>query len=263
MPRRPCLLLLLLLLGACERPAPTPAESSALLLQRVKQGLAERDLRLRAYRFAGRVQAQGEAPLGFSFAYRAPGSMRGSLGPPASRTFAYDGEHLYEQHDGERRFTTYSFALTASTRAGFLTELFSPFLPEGFRVPLLPQAGVRAERTAHRLAAQAVRLTVPLPAEGEVQYLLRWPTLDFLGKRARGAQGEAELRVEEEACDAARGLCVPRKLTRWVAGRQVGETQLTELTLDPDLPAEAFRLAAPAGYGAREQTLVPQEAPAP
>jgi hypothetical protein len=251
MPRRLCLLLLGVL-SACERPAP--------LLQQVRQGLAGRDTRLSSYRFSGEVREEGKAPLPFTFAYRAPGSLRGGLGAAAARTFAYDGEHLYEQHDGERRFTTYAFALPAAARAGFLTELFSPFLPEGFRVPLLPQAGVRAERTTHRLAVQAVRLSVALPDGGEVQYLLRWPSLDFLGKRLRANEDEAaELRVEEEQCDAALRLCVPRRLTRWVGGHQVGETRLQELTLNPALPSETFRLAAPAGYEARTQTLVAQD----
>ena len=250
MPRR--LLLLLVLLCACERPQP--------LLQQVRQQLAGRDARLSSYRFSGEVREEGQAPLPFTFAYRAPGRMRGGLGGAASRTFAYDGEHLYELHDAERRLTTYAFALPAATRAGFLTELYAPFLPEGFRVPLLPQTGVRAERTTHRLAAEAVQLSVALPEGGEVQYLLRWPSLDFLGKRLQAGSGEAsELRVEAEQCDAGLRLCVPRRLTRWVAGRQVGETHLQELTLNPALPAGVFRLAAPAGYEARTRTLVPQD----
>ena len=255
-------LLLLLLLAACER-APAPAADggppAARLLQQVRAGLASRDARLRSYRFEGRVHDAGEAPLPFAFAFRAPGSLRGSLGGPGElRTFAYDGEHLYEQHDGERRFTTFRLELPPAARAGFLTEVFSPFLPEGFRVPLPGN-------------------------EGQVEYLLRWPALDFLGKRvlqgagvpASGARGSealvseapvsgapvsgapvSEVRVEDEQCDAALGLCVPRRLTRWVAGQRVGETTLEEVQLDAPLPADAFRLAAPAGYEARTQTLI-------
>nr|WP_153865493.1 MULTISPECIES: hypothetical protein [Myxococcaceae] len=248
------LLLILVVAPGCERGGSGSAADAARLLRQVEQGLGERDARLRTFRFEGTVQEEGEAPLPFRFAYRAPARMRGSLGGSSPCTFAYDGEHLYEQRDAERRLTTFTLALPPPERTAFLTEVFSPFLPEGFRVPLLPRTGVSAERAVHRLAPQAVRLRVALPQGEQVEYLLRWPSLDFLGKRTQAG----ELRVEAEACDAALHLCVPRRLTRWVDGRQVGQTELRDIALGPALPSGLFVLEAPAGYEARTQRLVPR-----
>ena len=145
-------------------------------------------------------------------------------------------------------------------RAGFLTETFAPFSPEGFRAPLLPTS-LSAQRTTHPLAAEAVELKARIEDPGtpglEVTYTLRWPALDFLGKQTRLADGTLlETRLEAEQCDKALELCVPRRLTQWMKGEQVAQTQLSTVELNPTLPNDAFTLAAPAGYEAQTKTLV-------
>jgi hypothetical protein len=254
---RPLPLLLLALAGCTPR-----AEDSTALLAQVRQRLAARDGRLTSYQLAGTTREGGQA-LDFTFAWRAPQRMLGQLGAPASRTFAWDGEHLFERSDAERRFTTFRDELPADRRAGFLTETFGPFVPEGFRAPLLPGQGVSLRRASHALAPSAVELAVR-PAgveEVEVVYVLRWPALDFLGKRALAHGTTSEVRVEEEQCEPALSLCVPRRLTRWVDGQPVGETTLTRVELNPPLPADLFTLQAPGGYEVHTRTLAMAEAP--
>jgi outer membrane lipoprotein-sorting protein len=243
--------LLLLALAGCRR-----GDESSALLTDAKQRLSARDGKLTSYALAGTAH-EGPQTMDFQFAYRAPQKMLGTLGAPASRTFAWDGEHLYERDDTAKRFVTYdSGTLGAEGRAGVLTGLFTPFVPEGFRVPLLPGQGVSARRTTHPRGPEAVELTVkPAGTDVEVTYVLRWPAMDFLGKRTRSGEATAEIRVEEEQCEQALALCVPRRLTQWSAGQQVADTTLSRVELNPALPAETFTLVAPGGYGVETKTL--------
>lgn len=260
--RAPSLLLILLSVGsAC---AKASREAPAPTFDEVKQRLGQRDARLTSFRFSG-ASKDGPQEASFEFAYRAPQRMRAALTEPVVRTFAFDGKKLYEQSDGERLFHTFDNQLSADKSAGFLTQTFGAFIPEGYRVPLLPRAGVTVRRATHPKAAQVVELTLPVDVSEteavELTYVLRWPELDFLGKRTRASDGSVtEVRVEAEHCDAALKLCVPARLTRWRAGQREGETTLAKVELNPALPSDLFTLAAPEGYTARQQTLV--DAPA-
>jgi outer membrane lipoprotein-sorting protein len=245
-----------LALAGCSKPQENPAAVLAV----VKQRLLEREARLGSYRFSGTVQDAGAEPIEFSFAHRAPQRMRGALLKPVSRVFAWDGTQLYVQDDAQKRLTTFKDDLPPEKRAGFLTETFSPFTPEGFRVPLLLST-TRARRATHPRAPEAVELSVQVQdgSSGglEMTYVLRWPALDFLGKRTRAADGTtAEVRVEEEHCDEALKLCVPKRLTRWSGEQQVGSIQLAQVELNPSLPNDSFTLTAPEGYDVQSRTLV-------
>ncbi|NPC77833.1 hypothetical protein HPC49_06140, partial [Pyxidicoccus fallax] len=230
----------LLSLAGCSRKG---ADESATLVPEVRTRLAERDAKLTSYRLSGTVKDEGQPPVGFTFDYRAPQRMRGTLGPPASRTFAWDGTHLFQRLDGEKQFSTFKSELPPAKLAEFLTRTFGPFTPEGFRTPLLSRSAT-ARRATHPRAPEAVELVQKLEGEAagvEMVYVLRWPRLDFLGRRTRAPDGtEAEERVEDEHCDEKLGLCVPKRLTRWLAGRQVGETVLGGVELNAPLPNDAF-----------------------
>ncbi|PTL82952.1 hypothetical protein [Vitiosangium sp. GDMCC 1.1324] len=242
--------LFLLVLGGCRR-----GDETSALLADAKQRLSARDGKLTSYVLEGTAR-EGTQTMDFQFAYRAPQKMLGTLGAPTSRTFAWDGEHLFERDDAAKKFFTYGDTLTPEARTGVLTALFTPFAPEGFRAPLLPQQGVSAHRVSHPRGPEAVELTVkPAGTDVEVTYVLRWPGMDFLGKRTRSGGATAELRVEEEQCEQALALCVPRRLTQWSGGQQVAETHLSRVELNPTLPAETFTLRAPGGYGVETKTL--------
>jgi len=250
--------LALLLLAGCNRQA-----EDTQLLNEAKRRLSERDVRLTSYRLEGRTSEGSAEPVSFSFAYRAPQKMRGTLGAPAPRIIAWDGERLFEQSDADKRFTTFQNELSPEKRSGFLTEVFAPFTPEGFRAPLLP-AHLQAKRASHPRAPEAVELAAKVDEpSGEslrVTYTLRWPTMDFLGRQSRLSDGTTlEVRVEEEHCDEALKLCVPQKLSRWVKGEKVGETTLAKVELNPALPNDTFTLAAPEGYEVQTKTLVNAE----
>ncbi|SEU25257.1 hypothetical protein [Stigmatella erecta] len=253
----PCLLLLAL--ARCSK----PAEPSPALLTEVRRRLAERDARLGSYRLEGQTR-EGEAPpVAYAFAYRAPQRLRAWLGAPLLRTFSWDGERLFEQSDADKHFTTFAMELSPERQAGFLTEVFSPLMPEGLRAPLLPGT-LSAKRVSHARAPEAVELSAGVDAAGapglRVTYTLRWPHLDFLSRSTQQADGTTlEVRMEQEQCEAALQLCVPQRLTRWVAGQQVGEMTLSRIELNPVLPKDTFTLVAPEGYTVQSRTLVNSE----
>lgn len=253
--RSPLLPPLLLLLAGCRR-----GEEASALLTEARQRLAAREGLLTSYVLEG-TGHEGTQTMAFQFAYRAPNKMLGVLGAPAPRAWAWDGEHLVERDDTAHKLLTYQDTLTPEQRAQVLTQLFSPFVPEGFRAPLLPGQGVSAHRAPHPRGPEAVELTVRPPGtDVQVVYVLRWPSMDFLGKRVHSGEGDSELKVEEEQCDKALALCVPRRLTQWEGGQPVAETRLSRVELNPPLPADTFALPAPGGYAVESRTLAPTPA---
>ena len=241
---------LLLLLAGCHR-----GDDPSALLSEARQRLAARDAALTSYVLEGSAH-EGSQTQAFQFAYRAPNKMLGVLGVPATHAWAWDGEHLVERDDTAHKLFTYRDTLSPEQRAGVLTQLFSPFAPEGFRAPLLPGQGVSARKAPHPRGPEAVELSVrPSGSDVEVVYVLRWPSMDFLGKRVRSGQDGSELRVEEEQCDKTLSLCVPRRWTQWEGGQAVAETRLTRVELNPTLPADTFALPAPGGYAVEPRTL--------
>lgn len=260
---RALLLLPLVCLVACR--SSSGSGDDAQRMARVREQLAARDAKLVNYQLEG-TQTEGDtASAGFTFAYRAPQKMRGTVSAPQARTVSWDGKHLYEQVDASRQFTTFTSQVSAQKLSAFLTEIFTPFVPDGFRAPLLLRSTKARLVTDLPQAKEAVELSMALEGEAgagvEVTYVLRWPALDFLAKRTRAPDGtQAEVRMEEEHCDAALGLCVPRRLSRWVGGVKQGETALSKVDLKAALPNDAFTPSAPDGYSVQTRTLVDSEA---
>lgn len=225
----------------------------------MKQGLAERDFKLQRYHLAGRVQEQGQEAT-FEFFYRFPNKMRGELKTPVKRTFSFDGQTLFEMAEDAKTFTTYELKLPPKKSVLFLTQTFAPFAPEGFRAPLLTTEGVTAQRVTHPKAPDAVEVSVTThDDEGKqlsVRYTLRWPSLDFLGRKTEVGGRTVEIRVEAEHCEAALKMCFPQKLTQWEEKDPVATTTLSKVEINPPLPAESFTLSAPEGYEAKKQELV-------
>jgi outer membrane lipoprotein-sorting protein len=264
---RALLLVPLVCVLAC-RSSSSGGANDAELMAQVREKLAARDAKLLAYQLEGTQTEGGSVSAGFSFAYRAPQKMRGTVSAPQARQVWWDGKHLYEQVEAAKQFTTFTSQVSAEKLSAFLTEIFTPFVPEGFRAPLLLRSA-KAKRvtavTGLPQAKEAVELSMALEGDAagglEVTYVLRWPSLDFLAKRTRAPDGtQGEVRMEEEHCDASLGLCVPKKLTRWLGNEKQGETLLTRVDLKTSLPNDAFTPTAPDGYSVQTRTLVDSEA---
>ncbi|MEW6431353.1 MAG: hypothetical protein AB1730_07565 [Myxococcota bacterium] len=248
--RRLFLTLALALAAGCTKSgadAPAPA-----LVGEVKQALAEREKRLTAYHLVV-DSTQGGDMAHHEFFYRSPNLSRGvARGGAEAVSVAFDGKTLYRVNAPEKKLEVFELKLPPAKAALLLATLFRPFAPDGFRTPLIPSKGVTARQVSHPQGPQAVEVTVQAQDEDggplEVTYVLRWPSGDFLGKRTRSGMHLGEVKVDTERCEAALKLCVPTKLTETRDGEVLGTTTLTTVELNPELPADAFRLEPPEGF---------------
>ncbi len=235
----------MLLLAGCTN----DATGSALLAQ-VRQTLAERDAKLSSYHLV--VESKDGADVAkHAFFFRSPNKMRALLLEPTPLEFSFDGKRIYRLVPASRELTTIELAPKEPARATMaLHAMFAPFVIEGFRSPLMPLKGVSASRHG-----ETVELKVE-PGEGvTVTYVLRWPSADFLERRSQTPTGSSVLEVEEEHCDAALKLCVPKRAVERADGAQRLEVTLTTLELNPDIPLEDFTPHAPAGWTQKLQRL--------
>jgi hypothetical protein len=252
-PRPAALAALLLPLWACTR----GAEREAQLLERVRAGLAQREAKVRSLHLAGTVTEAGQQ-ADFELRYRAPSYLRASVTRPTALTLSYDGERLYELLPADKSLRAYAVKLPPAEGAALLASRFGPFLPDGFRAPLLPNRGVRAQRVRHPRADDAVELRFEAHADGQpltVTYVLRLPAMDFLEKRTATAGATSALQVEAERCPPALGLCFPEQLAEFSGATAGARTRLTTLEVNLPISPEHFRLETPPGFQRSEHAL--------
>jgi outer membrane lipoprotein-sorting protein len=250
------LLIALAACGACKR----AEEPTGSLLSQVEAGLSTRDARLTSYHLVGSTR-EGALEQAFEFFYRAPNRMRGVL--PGARTFSYDGKSLYELVTAEKKLVVYENRLPPQKSAQYLTAVFTPFAPEGFRAPLLATKGMTAERLPDPRGPEAVQMRQE-SGSGEEHLAstlrLRWPALDFLS-RTLTLSKTVEIRMDDERCEAALKLCVPTKVTSSSDGQPTSVTTLSRVELNIPLPADDFTLGAPEGYAVEHHQLVESGGP--
>jgi hypothetical protein len=255
--RRAWSLGLLVVMAGCSRSgadAPSPS-----LVGEVKRALAERERRLASYHLVV-DSTQGRETAHHEFFYRAPHSSRGvASGGAVAVAVAFDGKTLYRVDDEAKTLEAVELQLPPAKTALLLASLFRPFAPDGFRTPLLPMKGVTAKEVRHPQGPQAVEVAVLAKAEDgapvEVTYVLRWPSGDFLAKRTRSGLHVGEVRVDAERCDEKLALCVPTTLTETRDGEVLGTTVVTRVELNPELPADTFRLEPPDGYSRQARVM--------
>ncbi len=148
----------------------------------------------------------------------------------------------------EKKYEVVKLELPAGERAFTLASQFMPFVPEGYRAPLLPLNGVEAKKVTRADGSEAVELTVK-PATGVVvRYVLRLPAGDFLEKHTLAEGQERVLSVEKEQCDVKLALCVPVKLVERIGAEVLGTTEVTRVALNAELPADWFAPKMPDGW---------------
>lgn len=250
MPLRFCAVLLLFLVG-CKPAAP----QGNLLLSAVKQALADRDAMLTGYELKAQV-TDGEQRARHTFYFRSPNRMRVVITEPAPLQWVFDGARLHKLEPDAKAFRTYELQVSQQKAATFLHSMFSPFVLEGFRTPLMPMKGVTATEVAHPKGPRAVELRVT-PGDGvTVTYVLRWPGADFLERRTQTATGRSELKVEDEQCFDKPKLCVPKRAVEVVDGKLHLTTQVSAIALNPELAADVFAPPVPEGWTLTTQTVV-------
>jgi hypothetical protein len=230
-------LALLLIISGCTK-APAPATNT--LVGDTKKALAERERRLTSFRLVVDT-TEGENRAHHEFSFRSPNKSRGRI---QDFEIAFDGKQLVKLQHAEKKFEVVPLELPAQERAFALASTFMPFVPEGYRAPLLPMAGVEGKQ----LTDKTVELTVK-PGDGvTVQYVLRVPSGDFLEKRTVSDGKTRVLKVEKEQCDEKLALCVPTKLVETLDGAVLGVTEITSAEINPELPQDVFAPKKPADW---------------
>ncbi len=257
---RTSLMLSVLLLGCPKEPAKAPEN----LASEARRALAERDKRLTSY-LVEVSTTQGDQTATHTFVARG-NRVKGSLLTPTPMTLAFDGTRFFKLSPAEKKLEAFELKLPAEKAALFLTTQFSPFVPEGYRTPLLPSKGVTATKVPHPKGPEAFELVVSTPDEAgkpiTVTYVLRFPGGDFLSKKTQAGGVTSELVVEAEHCDVKLSLCVPKVVVQRENGAELGRTTFTRIELSPEVPNDAFSLTAPEGYTFEKHELVESAAPA-
>lgn len=242
--------LALVLFSSCTK-APettTPASSaSSPLLAEARRALAERERRLTSFQLVVDTR-EGDQKAHHEFAFRGPNKSRGRMTAPQDLELAFDGAQLVKLEHAARRYEVVPLDLPPQERAYALASTFMPFVPEGYRSPLLPQTGVEAKRVTYPGADEAVELLVRPGGGVTVTYVLRLPWGDFLEKRTVTDGVERVLRVEAETCDKGLKLCVPTWLVERLGTKVLGSTAVTSVELNPELPQDFFAPKKPAGW---------------
>jgi hypothetical protein len=251
-------LVVLSLLSACKRPADAGAHGDAFLLSQVKSGLSDRERKIGSYRIAGVVEQDGQkAP--FELDFRAPGRMKGTLLGEKSRTFSFDGEHLFDLVPSDKTLTTWELDVPPQQARDYLSQLFESFVPEGYRSPRVDLSHATVKRVSHPRAVDAVELASETKDEHgariRVSYVFRWPSLDLLERRLETPEATATIAVDEEQCDERLKLCLPKKLTQHFGPALGAVTTLSRVELGAAIPAETFTLKLPEGFAGSTKHL--------
>lgn len=230
----------------CARCAPAPsAPHDPQLLSEMLTTLTQRQAKLNSYHLVVETR-EGANVASHHVYFRGPNKYRGDVSVPKALTLSFDGQRLYKASD-DGPLEAYTLKLGAPEAALFLTNTFSPFIPEGFRTPLLPSKGVTAQKVAHPKGPEAVELTVAASDTVQVTYVLRHPTGELLEKRVRSGASVSRTVVEEEHCDAALKLCFPASQALEDDGQRVATVRASTIELNLDLPEAGFTLSPKPG----------------
>ncbi len=240
---------LCLWLCGCPKAA-TDAPPPASLVAEAKKALAERERRLTSFKLVV-DSTEGESRAHHEIAFRSPNKSRGHMTVPQDFELAFDGTTLVRLFAAEKKYEVVPLEMPVTERAFALASQFRPFVPEGYRAPLLPTSGVEAKKVTRADGSEAVELTVKPGTGVTVRYLLRLPAGDFLEKRTTAEGQERVLSVEKEQCDAKLALCVPTKLVERMGAEVLGTTEVSSVALNAELPQDFFSPKLPEGWSSK------------
>lgn len=230
-----------LVLTACtsgKQPPTDAAESVA----GVREALALREKKVESYRYSG-VTTRGNEKAEFKFSFRAPNKMRAEL-ISANRFFFFDGTRLLQWDATNEKMTEFDLeSATKEKRADLLHRIFSPFVPEGWRAPLLGGT-LRAEK--RKEGEKTLTAVIASVAEGEQAFEITWlfepPAMNFAGKQVKDG---GVVRVLDQHCDRELGVCFPSTIEEEIPGEPVTRTVLKEIELNVPMPPELFEIHPP------------------
>ncbi|MBS2026979.1 MAG: hypothetical protein JST54_03655 [Deltaproteobacteria bacterium] len=254
------LLALAFVLAACPSDKNKAAPPSDELASQVRTQLAERERKLTSYRFHGvTTDLASNQSLGFKFAYRSPGKMRGETEGAQAHVFVFDGSSLKDLDVAAKKLTTFDLSALPKDKAdAFLHQIFAPFVPEGFRAPLLP-ATVTAAKTKAATGDRDVAELKASVADGAQSYAFTFrfgmPAMDLMDKAIQGPEGASRVEVTQQTCDAKLGLCFPSEVVESHDGKATARTVLSDVAINGQVADAEFVLAVPPGGTEEKRSL--------
>ena len=240
------LLVSILVISACARAPTLSADDEGI---DAVEAVAARPAPVRDYALAGEVTSPTGDVVHFTVDMKQPRSMKAVL-VEQQKTVVFDGKTLTLIDDRAKTVVAQDLAALPETgQLALLHAIFSPFLCEGWRAPLL-RAG--KQQVARGVFAGEPRWTFDIPIDDDTlskdRLTLRAPKADFVSRETLDKAGTvvAATRVTEEHTDAATGLSFPK---RWERTDATGTTRyaLTRIAINQGIEVARFDARAPAG----------------
>jgi len=237
--------------AGCPKPD-APAADGAARYAQVQEALNKRVAAIHDVAVEGQIVDPTGQTLRFRYAMQQPSFTAGELLAPdgsRARAFIFDGKHLAIVDDGTRTVVRQDLSVNEEQMLLTLHQVFSPFVCEGWRPPLLKPTGVTATPDGDKVV-----LTVPVGEGGvkEQRVVLEGSGV-FVSRQTIGDDGAVlmETTVLENATDAGTGLAFPVKWSMKEGGSR-GTVSLSAWKVNAGVDAARFDTAAPAGYTERQ-----------
>ena len=248
------LLLASLCASSCTRepPPPPPEAPPSPVVADALSALGRRLAAVRDYSLEGLVEEEAtRQQLRFRYAMQQPSFSSGELFDAAgarARAFVFDGKVLAIVDDGTKTVTRRDLSGNEEQMLLALHEIFSQFVCEGWRPPLIKPQGTLGVVEGDRWV-----LTVPIVDEVlHSQRLVLRKDGAFVKKELLDDRGvaAATTAVVEEWIDPETGLAFPRVWSHTERGATQRVT-LTSMAVNAGVDAARFSTATPAGYADR------------
>ena len=213
--------------------------------------IQHRMAQVRDYELEGSVEdvASGQT-LRFRYAMQQPQLAAATI--VGARSFVFDGKVLAVFDEADKSAVRRDLSGNEQTLLLTLHEIFSQFVCEGWRPPLLKPQGTRAFVSTDK-DGDRWQLRVPIEDAklAENRIVLRAPGGDFVSREVVDKAGAVvfSTRVLEEYLDPATGLRFPRA---WEVSSPAGggtqRVRLEKITVNGGIAAERFRTEIPAGF---------------
>lgn len=244
--------LVVVMTGCPKSETAATATDGAARYAQVQEALNKRVAAIHDIAVEGQIVDPNGQTLRFRYAMQQPSFTAGELlAPDGSRTraFVFDGKHLAIVDDGTRTVVRQDLSTNEEQMLLTLHQVFSPFVCEGWRPPLLKATGVRAMVDGDRVV-----LTVSVGEGGVKESRV---VLDgsgaFMSRQTIGDDGAVlmETTVLESATDKGTGLVFPVKWSMKEGGSQ-GTITLSTWQVNAGVDVARFDTRAPAGYTERQ-----------
>ena len=238
--------------GGCAKTDVATVDDGAARYAKVQEALNRRVAAIHDVAVEGQIVDPTGQTLRFRYAMQQPSFTAGELLAPDGsriRAFVFDGRHLAVVDDGTRTVMRQDLSLNEEQMLLTLHQVFSPFVCEGWRPPMLKPSGVTATSDGDRVV-----LTVPV-GEGGVkeQRVVLEASGAFVSRQTIGDDDAVlvETTVLESATDPGTGLIFP---VRWrmKEGESRGTVSLGAWKVNAGVDATRFDTRTPAGYTDRQ-----------